>query len=357
MRRNSRIWRRITGFRSPPPTAPKLPERRDHVILLDGTMSSLAPGCETNIGLTYRLLMDLPPDAPVTVYYEPGIQWRGLKRAHEVMAGIGINRQIKRAYLFLARNYRPGDRIYLMGYSRGAYAVRSLAGLIDKMGLLRAAQIDEDTLDRVYEHYRTDPTGPRARALRDALCHSHVPIAFLGVYDTVRALGIRWPILWRFAGDPHPYHDHELGASTEVARHALALHERREAYRPILWDTDAATPRVAQVWFRGTHGDVGGHLLGNLDARPLSNIPLTWMLAEAEAAGLALPGGWRARYPTDVAARSVGSLRGFGKLFLLRRRRLVGRDISERLHISAAGFATGTARPLPLAEAKSRQPA
>lgn len=311
-------------------------------------MSSLAPGHETNIGLTYRLLMDLPPDAPITVYYEPGIQWRGVRRAHEVMAGIGINRQIKRAYLFLARNYRPGDRIFLMGYSRGAYAVRSLAGLIDKMGLLRPAQIDEDTLDRVYGHYRTDPTGTRARALRDALCHPNVPIAFLGVYDTVRALGIRWPMLWRVAVDPHPYHDHGLGASTLIARHALALHERREAYRPVLWNTDAPSPRVAQVWFRGTHGDVGGHLLGNLDARPLSNIPLTWMLGEVEAAGLTLPDGWRAAYPTDAAAQSVGSLRGFGKLFLMRRRRVMGRDPSERLHPSAAGVAHDGPTPLPL---------
>jgi uncharacterized protein (DUF2235 family) len=81
-------------------------------------------------------LSDLPRSAHVTLYYEPGIQWRGFRRAHEVVAGVGINRQIRRAYLFLARNYQPGDRVVLMGYSRGAYAVRSLAGLIDRMGLL-----------------------------------------------------------------------------------------------------------------------------------------------------------------------------------------------------------------------------
>jgi uncharacterized protein (DUF2235 family) len=161
LRRNRGLWTRIAGFRSKAPRLPDVRPPHTHVVLLDGTMSSLKPGCETNIGLTYRLLSDLPRDAHVTLYYEPGIQWRGFRRAHEVVAGVGINRQIRRAYLFLARNYRPGDRVVLMGYSRGAYAVRSLAGLIDGMGLLRAAQIDEETLDRVYSLYREAPAARR----------------------------------------------------------------------------------------------------------------------------------------------------------------------------------------------------
>jgi len=134
-------------------------------------MSSLRRGHETNIGLIYRLLLEMPASARQTLHYEPGIPWRGLRRAPEVMAGIGINRQIKRAYLFLARNYQPGDTVILMGFSRGAYAIRSLSGLIDRMGLLRPAQISDDTLERVYTHYREDPDGPGARALRLSLCH------------------------------------------------------------------------------------------------------------------------------------------------------------------------------------------
>ncbi len=316
-------------------------------------MSSLKPGCETNIGLTYRLLMDLPPDAPVNVYYEPGIQWRGIKRAAEVMAGVGINRQIKRAYLFLARNYQPGDRIMLMGYSRGAYAVRSLAGLIDRMGLLRPAQINPETIERVYDHYRSDPDGPRARALRDSLSHAHVPICFMGIYDTVRALGIRWPGVWRFLPEAHPYHDHTLGATTTKARHALALNETRQAFVPVLWETepeDAATGRVIQMWFRGTHGDIGGHLLGHHEARPLSNIPLNWILSEAQSVGLPLPKDWRDRFPTDPNGDSVGNFRGFGKLFLARRRRVVGQDPSERLHPTAKQAGRGRALDIPIGE-------
>jgi uncharacterized protein (DUF2235 family) len=322
------------------------------VVLLDGTMSSLLRGRETNIGLTYRLLSELPRNANLTLYYEPGIQWRGLKRAHEVMAGIGINRQIRRAYLFLARNYQPGDRIVLMGYSRGAYAVRSLAGLIDRMGLLRAAQIDEETLDRVYRLYREAPGSREAAALKAARCHVRVSVDFLGAYDTVRALGIRWPILWRFLPQPHPYHSHELGPSTKVARHALALDETRDVFQPVLWEVDADVARsgaVEQMWFRGAHGDVGGQLEGFLKARPLSNIPLVWMLGEAEAAGLPLPPLWRTRYITDASAPAIGTRHRMGRFFIFRHRRKVGRDPSERIHPTARGAAAARGIRLPVA--------
>ena len=303
-------------------------------------MSTLAHGHETNIGLTYRLLQELPDRAGVTLYYEPGIQWRGWRRAGEVMAGVGLNRQIKRAYLFLARNYQPGDRIMVMGYSRGAYAVRSLVGLIERLGLLRPAQISEDTLERVYTLYREAPDSPAAHALRAALCHPAVPIAFLGVYDTVRALGLRVPGLWRVVPMPHTFHSAALGPATQIARHALALDETRDAYAPVIWETtpdQVAQGLVQQMWFRGSHGDVGGQLAGHNWARPLSNIPLVWMLSEAEIAGLPLPVHWRHRFVTDAGASAMGMNRGVGKLFFLRRRRPVGLDPSERLHPNAQG--------------------
>ena len=315
------------------------------MVLLDGTMSTLKPGCETNIGLIYRLLSEHQAvDRDLRVYYEPGIQWRGARRMHEVIAGIGINRQIRRAYLFLARNYEPGDRIMLLGFSRGAYAVRSLAGLIHRMGLLRPAQISEESLARVYQHYRCDPGSAAARSLKDNLCRPEVKIAFIGVFDTVRALGVRWPILWRFTGEAHPYHDHTLGQATAVGRQALAMQETREAYRPVLWDVPetrlcevAGQPGcdIVQMWFRGNHGDIGGQLSGQHASRPLANIPLVWMLGEAEAQGLPLPDGWQARYPTDADAPSIGNFAGWSKIFLDRSRRPVGLDPSEVIHPTA----------------------
>lgn len=104
-----------------------------HVIILDGTMSTLEPGRETHAGQLYRLCREM--GAQVSVFYEAGIQWHSWRTTPDVMIGRGINRQIRRAYGYLASRYRPGDRIYLMGYSRGAYAVRSLAGVIDEVGL------------------------------------------------------------------------------------------------------------------------------------------------------------------------------------------------------------------------------
>jgi len=115
-----------------------------HVIILDGTMSSLEDGRETNAGRAYKLLCEASPD--LSLYYEAGVQWRSWRSAPDVMMGRGINRQIRRAYGFLASRYRPGDKVFLLGYSRGAYAVRSLAGVIDQIGLLTPAHATEQNI-------------------------------------------------------------------------------------------------------------------------------------------------------------------------------------------------------------------
>jgi hypothetical protein len=94
---------------------------------------------------------------------------------------------------------------------------------------------------------------------------------------------------------------------------------------------------MEQVWFRGNHGDVGGQVWECPDARPLANIPLVWMLERLSACGVPLPDDWRGRFPQDVAAPSTGNWRGWAKIFLSRRRRIVGSDVSERIHESVSG--------------------
>ena len=301
-------------------------------------MSSLSPGCESNAGLTCRLLSEMS-SPNLSVYYEAGLQWQDWRTTPDVMMGRGINRQIRRAYGYLASRYKPGDRIFLMGYSRGAYAVRSLAGVIDSVGLLRDEHATERNIMTAYRHYRCNPDGAAAAEFTERFCHAETPIEMIGVWDTVKALGLRLPILWRWAEAAHSFHSHRLGKSIRRGYHAVALDETRLVYEPVLWDvSDDFDGHVEQVWFRGTHGDVGGQLCGFDAARPLSNIPLVWMLERAEACGLMLPDGWQARFPTDVSAPSVGSWRGWGKIFLLRSARKMGRDPSERLHETVAGL-------------------
>ena len=305
-----------------------------HVIILDGTLSSLEPGCESNAGLAFRLLCEAN-HARLSLYYEAGVQWQDWHATGDVILGRRMNSRIRRAYGYLASRYRSGDRIILMGYSRGAYAARSLAGIIDRVGLLRARDATERNIRTAYRHYQAGGTSDAAHAFVRAWCHEKVEIEMIGVWDTVKALGLRLPILWRWTEPAYDFHDHRLGPSIRHGYHALALNETRKVYEPVLWQTpEGFEGHIEQVWFRGSHGDVGGQLGGFEQARPLANIPFCWMMEKLAGCGVDLPEGWQARFPVDPDAPSVGTWHGWGKVFVLRGARKVGRDISERVHES-----------------------
>ncbi len=309
----------------------------DHVIILDGTLSSLVPGHETNAGQAFHLLCRPVPGASRRMYYEPGLQWEGWRNCLDLARGRGINRQIRRAYGWLANHYRPGDRIFLFGYSRGAYAVRSLAGVIDRIGLLRHDQATERNVTLAYRHYQCGPDTPAARTFAHTHCHPEALIEMVGVWDTVKALGLRLPVIWRVTDRDHAFHNHQLGASIRHGFHALAMDETRVAFTPVLWECPPGWEgNIEQMWFRGAHGDVGGQIGGMSAARPLSNIPFVWMMDRAVACGLPLQGGWQDRFPCDPMAPMVGTWRSWGKIFFARRHRQMGTDPSERLHASVA---------------------
>lgn len=312
-------------------------------------MSTLDAGREGNCGLLFQLLTEAGRSSDRTVYYEPGLQWEGWRNGMKIVQGTGINRQIRRAYGWLASHYREGDRIFLFGYSRGAYAVRSLAGVIDRIGLLRHDHATERAVQLAYRHYQLAPDSTGARAFARRFCHRQAPIEMIGVWDTVKSLGLRLPLLWMWTEKQHAFHNHQLGRSVRHGFHALAINETRVVFEPVLWDCPPDwSGNVQQLWFRGAHGDVGGMIGDATAARPLANIPYVWMLDRAETVGLRLPEDWRARYACDPAAPMVGTFRGWGMWFILRRKREIGRDPSERRHPSAEGAKPSCWMPWPL---------
>jgi hypothetical protein len=229
-------------------------------------------------------------------FYEPGVGTAPGEHISGGALGYGLSRNIRSCYRFLARNYEPGDRLFLFGFSRGAYTARSLAGLIRNCGIL--LDDDADRVDAAYAFYRdrtsqTHPSSIASRLFRQTYSHPAAPIHFIGVWDTVGALGIPeefpgwkdmserlhgWERLWGF-------HDTRLSAQVTNAIHALSIDEARAAFRPTLWTQDAAAPgsqNLQQVWFAGVHSEVGG----GTDDTALSDIPLLWMAEQAALAGL-----------------------------------------------------------------------
>ena len=204
-------------------------QRVDHFVLLDGTMSSLAEGEETNVGLIYNLLDEVARSRRLSLYYEAGTQWSDWSKTLDVIEGRGINRRIRRAYGWLATRYRPGDRIFLIGYSRGAFAVRSLAGVIDRVGLLRQDEAIERLVQQAFRHYQFNNGGEAREVFSESHCRRDVQIEMIGCFDTVKSLGLRAPFVWKWSEIRHSFHNHQLGHHIRHGFHALALDETREA--------------------------------------------------------------------------------------------------------------------------------
>jgi uncharacterized protein (DUF2235 family) len=199
--------------------------------------------------------------------------------------GFGLSRNVRDIYSFFANNYTDGDEIYLFGFSRGAYTVRSAAGMIRKVGLVRKRFADKDLQAwQLYRKRDDSADSDEAIAFRDAFSRYPIRIKLMGVWDTVGALGI--PGLFNFIGRRRfQFHDVALSRSVDFAYQALAIDEKRRFFKPALWQQhpEATTTQVLeQAWFPGVHMDVGG---GYRDPR-LANAGLLWMVERARATGL-----------------------------------------------------------------------
>jgi uncharacterized protein (DUF2235 family) len=239
-----------------------------------------------------KLAEAVPREAAGTaqrVYYDAGVGTRGsrFKRWFEGAFGMGLSRNILEAYRFIIRAYRPGDHLFLFGFSRGAFTVRSLAGLIRNSGVL--GREHEDLVHEAYKLYkdRSGRSHPRAREAvlfrRAYAVEETTVVHFIGVWDTVGALGN--PLILRRWG--HHFHDTALSSTVRHAYHALAIDEQRLKFKATLWNRQPLPPAghvLEQKWFVGAHSNVGG---GYADSS-LSDISLDWMAGCARNCGLVI---------------------------------------------------------------------
>ena len=243
--------------------------------------------------------------------------------------GRGINKNVQDSYRFIVQNYDPGDQLYFFGFSRGAYTVRSLAGFMNNCGVLQRKHANR--IHEAFELYKSPikPDGRKSvRFRKDYACDLDVRIRFVGVWDTVGALGI--PL--SFAGllnDKHHFHDNKIGPNIDFARHALAIDEKREDFEPTIWKRRPGLD-LLQVWFAGVHTDVGGGYV-KPGRQALSDIPLGWIADEAEASGLALEAHLSKKRRAVATAKLHDSYKGFMKLLGKSRRRIKG---TTRIHSS-----------------------
>lgn len=248
-------------------------------ICCDGTGNEFGQH-NTNVVETYLVL---DKDEHQVAYYDPGVGTGGweyheergeLRAMGDKATGYGLQKNVEDAYRFLADHYAEGDRVYLFGFSRGAFTVRSLAGMIFKCGLLRPGH--DNLVEYASKIYNTGDNAAVAAGFLEAFGRP-CPIHFIGVWDTVGSLVMN-------AGKR--FHDATLNCKVRFGYHALAIDERREDFQPSPWDEAGATEEqtIEQVWFAGVHSDVGGWY----DDRGLSNIALHWMLGKASACGLRL---------------------------------------------------------------------
>ncbi|GAB3092736.1 DUF2235 domain-containing protein [Lysobacter terrae] len=277
-------------------------------VFLDGTWND--PKDQTNV---YRLkeCLDVEPSAPEPqrCYYAVGVGVKSFEKFRGGAFGMGLSENVLRAYRWLVDQYAEGDRVFIFGFSRGAYTARSLAGLIARCGLLYRPFANR--ADAIYERYKRDKDAERLDELEHIRRHAtraltpdeerllkesrRIEIEMIGVWDTVGALGIPWSAAPFFGPKDYYFHNTRPSVLYRHCFHALAIDEQRGPYRPTLWtrfvpegtrpeSTTSPTPeRFEQRWFIGAHSNVGG---GYGDDDALCYPPLIWMQEKAEKLGL-----------------------------------------------------------------------
>lgn len=264
------------------------------VICLDGTWNDKDdPNAVSNVALLHEMCVN---DAINQVaYYDEGVGNDGwYDRKLGGVHGVGLSENIREAYIHLVRNYRENDRVFIFGFSRGAYTARSLAGLVYRCGLLPENDSLLSDIRKLYKAYKNEQT-EKMVVFKSA--NRKCPIEMLGVWDTVGALGIPISFLKETSDKVLGFHDTKLNPEVRFACHAVAIDEKRASFEPTLWhETAENMNRLKQVWFPGVHSDVGG----GYRERHHSDVALKWMVDQATGRGLLIKEDSAYEYQTDL---------------------------------------------------------
>lgn len=276
------------------------------ILLSDGTGNSAARVWKSNVWRVFESL-DLRGNDQVA-FYDDGVGTSSFKPL-AILGGVfgwGLKRNVLDIYKFLCANYQPGDQIFGFGFSRGAFTMRVVIGLVLHQGLVTGATKAElyEKAAMAYRAYRAERfhTFLRLewpfRKLRDAVLYlagkrydkaQNRPVEridFVGVWDTVAAYGLPIDEMARGVSQyiwPLELPDRSFDPRIQRACHALSLDDERTTFHPVLWNEQGVPrERLSQVWFAGVHSNVGG---GYPDDS-LAYIPLYWMMREAQSLGL-----------------------------------------------------------------------
>ncbi|MDB4875579.1 MAG: hypothetical protein JWM41_2025 [Gemmatimonadetes bacterium] len=242
----------------------------------------------TNVTKVARAVLTRAAGIDQVVFYHEGVgTGSGMDKYSGGAFGDGIENNVRDLYRSIVYNYEDGDELYFFGFSRGAFTVRTLAGFMNAVGLIHKG--DDYLVPELYACYREgkrpgSPEWAKSLAHLEYEVRACPPITFIGVWDTVGALGPPGVLGQIFKRNKYAYHDIALNDHIQNACQALAIDERRKPFAPSVWDRPSGwTGKLQQAWFAGVHSDVGG----SESPDGLANQALHWMVEQAEAIGLA----------------------------------------------------------------------
>jgi hypothetical protein len=283
------------------------------VLCADGTGNKGGYTPDSNVYRMYHAVDIHDADNPQVIFYDNGVGTAKNKflRALGGALGFGFAANVRDLYKYLARKYEPGDRVFLFGFSRGAATIRAFSGFVATCGLVDGRGLHNDELtarvDEAFANYRKWRRNPKLANPRKEEGRSHgvIDVQFIGVWDTVSALGFPkrtditsaglWLLNWLFVLMDHLtdkipflahlFYNYELTDNVKYAYQALALDDARTAFWPWVWDEHGrSTNTVEQVWFAGMHSNVGG----GYNRSGMAKVTLEWMMERAMRHGIKL---------------------------------------------------------------------